>query len=160
MIKIGNFFGDTVLKRLLTRRGGCGPNRRHRSHAQSSRLSRSGLSCVSAYVRECVRVYTVCTRAVLLYFVGRARCRGRPLPLVTSGFIFHAMYFWSAPCALAVLRSRARKKEGLRKGRGSRICYRGRTKKAACHGYAKSGVCILRCLLQYNEERRYHVTRL
>lgn len=95
MIKIGNFFGDvvTVLKRLLTRRGGCGPNRRHRSHAQSSRLSRSGLSCVSAYVRECVRVYAVCTRAVLLYFVGRARCRGRPLPLVTSGFIFQRDVF-------------------------------------------------------------------
>lgn len=30
----------------------------------------------------------MCTRAMLLYFVGRARCRAQPLPLVTSGFIF------------------------------------------------------------------------
>lgn len=57
-----------------------------------------------------------------------------------------AMYFWSTPRALYFVLAWGKKK-GWEKG-GEVEFVTGDAKKAACHGYAKSGDYILRCLLQ------------
>jgi len=56
---------------------------------------------------------------MLLYFVGRARCWSRPLPLVTSGFIFRRDVFLEHVARAALLylvlareKRRVEKREG------------------------------------------------
>lgn len=107
-----------------------------RSHARSTRDYPG-----AAYPRVLVRnvcMYT-CTRAMLLYFVGCARCRAQPLPLVTSGFIFRRDgIFGTRYARWCISFSREKKRKGWKKKGGSRISCWGRVEKVACHECAKS----------------------
>lgn len=87
--------------------------------------------------RLIVRAYA-CTRAMLLYFVGRARCQGGSA-LATGYFWFHipARCIFGARRARCCISFSREEKEGLRKGREF-VTEREHAKKAACHGYAKS----------------------
>lgn len=127
---------------MLTRQEGCGSNRRHRSHARSLRLFRSGLSCV----RECVQ----CARALCYYILSVVPDAGAgPCHWLLLVSYSGAMYFWSTSRAPNCCTSFSlEKKEGLRKGREAEFVTGDTAKKAACHGYVKKRVCILRSLLQ------------